>query len=1648
MKNRALKQLANQFLSVSLSLSMVFSSLMMPVTANAATLALPNVPLDVTSTTFAAKPNFMYILDNSGSMKRDYITNSKSDDAPALLDYGQCKAAIKNKPGFKILDVAQVGNRLKIKADGGPFTLQDKVFITIPEYQVGGKPFYSGVYKVVASNYTASGCDTALTATYTTYNPACYNPKPAGWVGVDAGRHFDVGCACSGKKPDNSIITNDASNHTTQVNYSDGYTLAADPSGSPTAGAPSGACFTYDYPDLATTSCPAGHVIAGGDGFEFEIDIIPVGSDKVLTAAEVKDAYVQMGVDFTTDAIPVEYIYNESSDCDTDHEDNSTAGFEPPNATAQVNSLYYDPTVNYEPPPQPNKITNAYPNNLLPSMTRSYTSEWSQVPNNGLILVSGIPLTPSQHASAGAAVDLSYKPELVFCDTPRMPAAYTYYKDWFASNRCQQNLASNNTSVRSPNYPYKFPATIDGLTSGNPSNPSQTPLYFESDPHQYGDANMTSVNLTAGVTPNAFSPSSLGVDGFYVFGVRNGLANPHYFNITPIEYCTTAQLTNCALASTFTPVPTPVNPPAAYPFPSYVRYCKSPIVATNAAAAPAAGACQAQYTGSVTTDWGLTGGPDYRFARYGLFNRVEITKNGSGNIDSSQTYAKKLPTPAGCDLAETSPVSASFCTNKGRVDCKATAGVCTADEEMTNYANWWAYYRTRNLMMKSASAHAFNSLDANMRVGLMTINDPQEANGVDTNGNGVIGSYLKIDDFDDDPNGQKEQWLTTLYAVPETDAATPLRKALSIAGHVFAGKATLAEVGEVGDPVQYYCQKNISLLTTDGFWTGSLGDGTATNVVGTAVGNQDGGASPPKKDGNNASNTLADLAMYYNTSGMRKDSSFAGYNNCQNTSGITTGDLCTLDSTGNLDEAQKMHTFTMGLGVDGTVGYDKNYETGTSPDYELIKAGSKDWPIPVANQPEAVDDLWHAAVNGDGSYFSARSPQDVTSALQRLFTALKAGVSAGTPPAVTSQKPSSDAANPDYAFSTSYIKSDWTGNLVARELSSALGSLFTANDPLWCADTPYFPSTGLVCDMTDGGLLPNVSAASRNILMAGSGTSGLKSFLFTNLTAPQKAYFQASNINSLRQWAFLTTTQKAAADEDNLVNFIRGDKTYEQSSTTPANRLFRTRKGILGDITESDPVFVGAPVFKYLDAGYQTPLAPATTSFVADQITQAKKTVYVGANDGMLHAFDATNGHERWAFIPTALLPKLYKLASFNYSDNHVNYVNGKAAVGDYFDGTKWRKLLVSGFGGGARGLFALDITNPDSPILLWENVDNKLGYIYGKPTIAKKEDGTWVVLTTSGYNNAGGTIGGDGHGRFLQINPTTGAIASSADVSTVAAIVTTPSFAVNSAHNPGNLASLSALAFNPLSNASAKYAYAGDVYGNLWVYNITSNTVKPLARLSSTKEQPITTAPILARVNSGSDVLVVVGTGKLLELADIASTDVQTIYAIKDNLSGAYLGSPRDVSGNAAAGFVKQTFVTTATTRTVPTINPVDLSTGKGWWVDLNDTGERSINRGFLLADVLLVPSVSSGGATCAPTGHSWLNHFDFNTGATLGSAYMDAAVVGVLGLVKTNSISGNETVETLAIGVDNNENLSNANPVSSAAPTRNRMGWHELVN
>lgn len=1148
---------------------------------------------------------------------------------------------------------------------------------------------------------------------------------------------------------------------------------------------------------------------------------------------------------------------------------------------------------------------------------------------------------------------------------------------------------------------------------------------------------------------------------------------PHYYLITPGEWCDSAKLTNCQS-----------NQSTTFSFPAKVRWCTN---STNAVKdLPDPNTCQGLRAGSYKTirfptkfltpaqpyvpavpavgasttfTFSMSGcsgskkagiesiivngvnilpsataiqssannlaaavrsqTPPAGYSFSGSNNKLTVAVPGSmGDVSYSVTLARTSNSNSACTFSPTTqnlsgyvapvaaiPASSAAYTGQfsrtdivsgrtypraaARTDCTTSTSSCTYAEEMTNFANWWTYYQTRMQTMKTAASRAFKSIDSRYRVGF-----------IDIQGN----NYLPIAQFDAGTNNTKDKWYKKLFSINPNNG-TPLRSALSRVGRLYAGQKPVGSA----DPMQYSCQQNFALLTTDGYWnTDSNSD--VKGLDGSSVGNLDGGSTArPMYEGPTASsNSLADTAKYYYDTDLR-NSSLA---NCTGTLGV---DVCTdnvfVSGTDN-NVKQHMTTFTLGLGVDGTLSYTSDYKTATSGDFYDITYGTgssvNNWSVPSADNETAIDDLWHAAVNAQGTYFSAKDPAQLTSGLNGALAAISSKLGAGSAAATSTLNP---VANDNFAYVASYTTVKWQGNLEARTINLNTGDV--SESPAWCVENTVAgtcASPGAIVQSTDGSsnayycVTPGATADtctngtleggsckvematactgtmrsrvsssgdSRTIKMVGSAGT-LVDFIYDNLSTTQKTYFGGAGLS---QWADLSADQKTLAAGSNMISYLRGQTGFEMERTSNSvdDRLYRYREATLGDAIESQPAFVGKPYFSYADTGY--------AAYITAKASRPK-TVYMGTNDGMLHAFNAVDGTERWAFVPTLVIPNLWHLADKNYGSQHRNYVNGRPIIADVYNAatSAWRTILVAGLNGGGRGYYALDITDPTTPTLLWEisSADEaNLGYSYGYPVITKKTDGTWVVLFTSGYNN---TSPGNGEGYLYVRNALTGAHISR--IGTGAGDTTTPS----------GLAKIANYGNDPARNNTSAYVYGGDILGNVWRFDINTNTVLKFAVLkdSSGAAQPITAAPELG-VAYGKR-LVFVGTGKYLEKSDLENTQVQTLYAIKDNNATTTLVNPR-------LSLVQQTITTSGSTRTASQ-NEIDFRLDSGWFIDLPDTGERIHVEPILDSGLLIAPSTVPSNTVCSPGGYGWLNYFNYlngNNGEGIVSEKFNAPIVGV---------------------------------------------------
>lgn len=940
--------------------------------------------------------------------------------------------------------------------------------------------------------------------------------------------------------------------------------------------------------------------------------------------------------------------------------------------------------------------------------------------------------------------------------------------------------------------------------------------------------------------------------------------------------------------------------------------------------------------------------------------------------------------------------------------------------QQQNFANWFTYYRDRLLMMKSASGLAFAGVGDRYRVGFSTTSESGGANASRFLGNATFDSL------------HKAAWYDLLYSTRGDFAGTPLRGSLSRVGRYYAGTLSGAMAGSLNDPVQYSCQRNFAILTTDGFWNTS-GESTSGTRFGpyrqdnsTPVGDQDGGLDPPYRDAYNRANTLADIAMYYYNTDLR-----------------TSGNGGRTDEGGHVNVAgagshlvQNMYTFTLGLGVTDSLSYPSDLPPIGSPGRagSPIMQGTKHWPSPGISANGTVDggttvagrtdDLWHAAENGRGRYISAANADQVVIGLNAALADIEANVGSSAAAATSNLQPVQDD---NTAFVAQFETVSWVGNLIARTIDVNSGVLSEA--PLWESKTE------IDAQFQDG-------ASGRNIYTFDATASNKRrDFRYDNLTPSERAWLNPASL-SLPQKIDWDTTQQGLATSEAMVNYLRGDRTLE-------GNIFRERESLLGDIVNAAPVYVRKPPFSYLDPDY---LAFANSN------AARPATVYVGANDGMLHAIDADTGRERWAYMPSMVLENLWHLAREDYATNHRFYVDGPITVGDVYDAyeSAWKTVLVGGLGKGGRGFYALDVTNPANPSVLWEfsvAQDADLGYSFGNPIITKRaRDGRWVVILSSGYNN---DSPGDSRGRLYVINATTGVVEDEYVTATT-----------NDADLSG-IGRASNLVSNGMQNNTTQYVYAGDLRGSLWRFDINVNSGATPAvgfssagvqRLGQTHSdpgvQPITVRPELARIQAGGVTYTVVyfGTGRFLGKTDVddhpSAEAVQAIYAVKD------AGADRGTFGNpGSAALIEHTMVINTPPlaegqkeREIESLTPVNWSTDNGWFVNV-PVGERfNVNPGLqagvvvMAANIAVVPNRDR----CNPQGAAVLYQLDYRTGSILRSDELSSMVVGFTQL-QLGGGSGGPIVINVVQADGSTRTFDQENP-GGVTGSAIRVGWREL--
>lgn len=681
-----------------------------------------------------------------------------------------------------------------------------------------------------------------------------------------------------------------------------------------------------------------------------------------------------------------------------------------------------------------------------------------------------------------------------------------------------------------------------------------------------------------------------------------------------------------------------------------------------------------------------------------------------------------------------------------------------------------------------------------------------------------------------------------------------------------------------------------------------------------------------------------------------------------------------------------------------------------------------------------------AAYGGTNTAYQATDAETFKGAIQAITQDILA--KEGAAAAVTVSNPNVVAGD-NSSYNSTYNSGTWTGELQAYPVNLTTGTIDTTS-PSWS------PSAQARLD---------AKGASNRAIATYDGTTGIQ---FQPASAST-----STKLSALAQALFISPTNPpgggtaGTAGDDSLkvISYLRGDKTNEGS-------LYRPRAHLLGDIINAEPVLVQKPTHAYTDECYAYPSTGCPTPYVTAKASRPR-IIFQPANDGLIHAFDATNGDEKWAYLPKLLWPtasssnivditrlagfahKYYADATPQVADVDFNNVAGVTTSPD------WHTILVGGLGKGGRGYYALDVTDPSATSeadaaskVLWEfpnastpaSVVQNMGYSYGRPVIGKLPGYGWVVIVASGYNN-GSDTGGDGVGRIYILNPQTGAL--------LKELVTT----AGTSANPSGLAKISGFVDNADLNNTIKYVYGGDLLGNVWRFDLTGTpltgwTAKKLATLvdASNNAQPVTTEPDLATATVAGvpKQYVYVGTGKYLDDTDVPTTSTQSLYGLIDDLSASPTITP------LRSKLLQQTLSqTTSTTRTLSS-NTINYTTQKGWYVDLSlSPGERVVSDPAVAVGALIVTTDIPSSNVCVPGGSSYVYNFDYATGG-----FLQNSTVSYSATFLGNALASRPTLVKLPDGtvkaiirLSDTTTVTTTTPVPPSSSTGRRVSWREVT-
>ncbi|WP_259150993.1 PilC/PilY family type IV pilus protein [Xanthomonas sp. 3793] len=878
---------------------------------------------------------------------------------------------------------------------------------------------------------------------------------------------------------------------------------------------------------------------------------------------------------------------------------------------------------------------------------------------------------------------------------------------------------------------------------------------------------------------------------------------------------------------------------------------------------------------------------------------------------------------------------------------KYTIPATGATAALQNFANWFSFYGNRNKAMIAGMTRSLADT-SNLRVGYFRIN--QNASFDSTS------DLLPMRNMAAD--SEKSLLYKDLIALTAS-GGTPNREAVNAAGIQFTRTDSAA-------PVQLACQKNAVMLFTDGYSNGN--GATVDNEKG------DGGMGVPFSD--TYSNTMADIAAkYYNNidgaSPIRPDLP-AGL--------VPVAAACASAPGVRLDCQKNLHINFYGvtLGARGNL-----FNPDVVQDPYVTSSIYDNWPARSDNNPSTIDDIWHAAVNTRGEYINARTPADITSAMRRVLTS----VTSGNSPSGTAAQTGARIGTGSFSVAPSYRiegdGTDWFGRLVGSQVAVDPITRLATTTAAWEASAR----------------MPNFN--SRNVVVNKAGAASIFSSANVSLadlcTKPTSLY---PGMSLCSESGLITLGATAAT----AIAYLKGDSSGE----VRMKGKFRDRTTVLGDIVNSTPV-ISSPTD---DFGYRAlpgVLGTSYDAYLTSKAASKRYMVYVGANDGMLHAFDGgmgatgamdvNGGAERFAYIPSTALGHLGNLLIPNdptrLNDQkfaHRYFVDGPVVTADAYYGASWKTIAVGTAGAGGRSVFALDVSDPSSfspSSRLWEISDldsslssairNNIGHVLSKPVVVPVKNSagtvTWKAIFGNGYNSQSGK-----------------AVLFMVDIKTGTPTVTMieageASNVVAGSNGLGSIVVLDrwggASLTDGVRDGYADTVYGADQKGAIWKFDLRSSagsvtvplfTGRTSVEADKTYRQPIMGGLVASAGDSGG-VMLFFGTGSFSFVGDPGDEAIQSLYGINDVSRGAVVTTltRANLQGSTVSSLNGDRILSRSAAP----------SNAQGWFVDL-PAKERMVGNPAIVSGVVFMPTYTPSlrGAGCSLDGTNWLFGIDTRTG------------------------------------------------------------------